>query len=181
MVAMLLPLAAMACQQGAAPAAPASERRFAPGTFTAVALDGPDHVRIVFGKAQSVVAHGDPASLARLSLAVSGTTLWITRSGLHLTPTPPAELVIETPVLHAALLSGSGSITADDVQAERFRAINSGDGALVVTGLGAGALVAGQSSGGTVRITGAVRDVSIEAGRDRIDLTGLKVVPWPAS
>jgi len=103
--------------------------------FSGVDLAGSSTVTIRAGGRQSVVVHADDNLLGQVTTQVHGTTLVIGTRG-SFTTNSPMRVQISVPSLEAVTLSGSGSgaITAGNIQARRLSVRLSGSGVVRASG-----------------------------------------------
>ena len=105
-----------------------NSRSYAVDGFTKVSLAGPDRVDVRVGPAFSVRADGDGDVLGVLRIRRDGDGLVVDRRpGIHFTG-QPAHVTVTLPVLRAAGLAGSGTMTVDRVQGDRFTVDAAGSG-----------------------------------------------------
>jgi Putative auto-transporter adhesin, head GIN domain len=104
-----------------------------PGAFSSVDLTGSSHVAIHAGGSQSVVVHADDNLLGQVTTQVHASTLMIGTRGSFTTSTP-MSVQISVPSLEAVTLSGSGAITAGNIQAPRLSVRLSGSGVVRASG-----------------------------------------------
>ena len=101
--------------------------------FSRVDLAGSSDVTIHAGAAQSVVVHADDNLLARVTTKVRAGTLVIATKG-SFTTSSPLTVVVSVPSLQALTVSGSGAITASNIQGARVSVRLSGSGAVRAAG-----------------------------------------------
>jgi len=101
--------------------------------FSRVDLAGGSDVTIHAGGRQSVVVHADDNLLARVTTQVRAGTLLIGTRG-SFTTSSPMTVVVSVPSLQALTLSGSGAITASNIQVARVSVRLSGSGAVHASG-----------------------------------------------
>ncbi len=163
------PVLAMIC---VAPA-PAAERAIGLTSFDRVRLEGPFAVEIRTGLGPGGRITGDPAALERIDLSVTGTTLVIRSDANGWGERPnagaktPVKLVLTTPALSTAVLSGGGTLSIDTMKAARVDLTLNGAGALSIGKLETAALSATLAGAGTLSIAGRAdkaRIVSSGAG-----------------
>jgi len=111
---------------------PATQARHV-AAFSSVALAGSSDVTIHAGAAQSVVAHADDNLLGQVTTQVRGGTLVIGTKG-SFTTSSPMTVEIGVPSLQALALSGSGALTASNIQGPRVSVRLSGSGAVHASG-----------------------------------------------
>ena len=101
--------------------------------FSGVNLAGSANVTIHAGAAQAVVVHADDNLLARVTTQVRAGTLVIRTRG-SFTTSSPMTIEIRVPSLQALTLSGSGALTASNIQGPRASVRLSGSGAVRASG-----------------------------------------------
>jgi len=101
--------------------------------FSSVALAGSSDVIIHAGAAQSVVVHADDNLLGRVTTQVRAGTLVIGARG-SFTTSSPMTVEVSVPSLQALALSGSGALTASNIQGPRMSVRLSGSGAVRASG-----------------------------------------------
>lgn len=144
-------------------------RNFAVGAFDAVALDGPDNVRIVYGPATTVSAIGDPNTLDKLDIRVVGNTLKIGRKGnswsIGWRDNGADPLVTVTmPLLRSVAVGGSGNMNVGRVEIDNFSAAIGGSGDLELASIKAKTVNFSIDGSGTLKAVGAVDDITMSAG-----------------
>jgi hypothetical protein len=181
-----------ACSVGAQPnQAQASghqgQRGFEVGEFRSVTLFGPHDVNVAVGGAPSVRAEGDSAALDGLDIRVENGTLRIgtQRNWSWSGPGGRVTVHVTVPSLENASVTGSGDLTIDRAEAERFAANVTGSGDLnigvlrarqadfSITGSG-GIDVDGDADEAEITITGS-GDADLESfqvGRARVRIMG---------
>jgi Putative auto-transporter adhesin, head GIN domain len=98
-------------------------------SFSSVDLRGSSDVTIHAGGARSVVVHADDNLLGQVTTQVHARTLVIGTRG-SFTTSSLMTVEITVPSLQALALSGSGAITASNIQAPRVSVRLSGSGAV---------------------------------------------------
>jgi hypothetical protein len=101
--------------------------------FTSVDLAGSNNVTVHVGGRQSVVVHADDNLLRRVITQVHAGTLTIGTTGSFTTKSP-MSVEISVPSLGALALSGSGVISAANIQAQRLSVTLSGSGIVRTSG-----------------------------------------------
>jgi Putative auto-transporter adhesin, head GIN domain len=101
--------------------------------FSSVDLTGSSNVTIQAGGRQSVIVHADDNLLSRVTTQVHAGTLKIGTTG-SFTTNSPMNVQISVPLLKALTLSGSGTITARNIQARRLSVRLSGSGVMRISG-----------------------------------------------
>jgi hypothetical protein len=104
------------------------------GEFTGVELGGSNNVVIRVGEEQSVVVKADDNLLDRVTTEVQSGTLVIGNTPGSFTTTTPMSVEVSVPTLDALLLSGSGNIVVDGVEAESLTVELPGSGTLTGSG-----------------------------------------------
>ena len=148
----------------------ASESRELAG-FDGLELSGSNIVVVHVGGAQKVVVHGDDNLLTRVTTVVSGNQLRIANRG-NFTAHTAMGVDVTVPALSAVTLSGSGMITIDGVNGQRFTAVLPGSGVLRVSGTTT-TLVANLSGSGDMELDAlTARDATATvSGSGRVALT----------
>jgi hypothetical protein len=194
-LSLLLALPIMACSAGNAASGETVEARgtgpsrdYDVAGFTQVDLRGSDDVDVRVGPAFSVRAQGPGDELDKLQIDRSGDTLRIGRKknfGMSWNSGPGVKVFVTMPRLSGAAVSGSGDMTVDRVEGERFAgevagsgslsigAIRVGDAALSVAGSGD---VIGAGSAGTLRMeiagSGDIDARQLTAAQARVSIAG---------
>jgi putative autotransporter adhesin-like protein len=101
--------------------------------FSRVDLAGSANVTIHAGAAQAVVVHADDNLLARVTTQVRAGTLVVGTRG-SFTTSSPMSVEVRVPSLQALTLSGSGALTASNIQSSRASVRLSGSGAVRASG-----------------------------------------------
>jgi hypothetical protein len=136
---------------------PMVQRSYQVGNFSEVEVAGPFDVTIHTGTAPSVNAHGNQKLLDRLVVEVKGDKLVIHPEQHHgffnwgWGPSGKADIAITVPSINAATLAGSGGISIDKVQGDRFEGQIAGSGNLRVDNLDVGELKLGIAGSGSAR------------------------------
>jgi hypothetical protein len=162
-------------------AGPVVERSYKVGDFNRVEVAGPFEVTIHTGAAPSVSAKGNQKLIERLEVEVRGDKLVVhpkERHGLFnfgWGTSGQGSLAITVPNLSAATLAGSGGITIDKVQGDRFEGQIAGSGDLRVDSVDVGALQLGiAGSGNAQAISGKAASAKYEImGSGGLDASGI--------
>src|SRR5690242_9487044 len=101
--------------------------------FSRVELAGSSDVTIQAGAAQSVVVHADDNLLGQVTTRVRAGTLVIGTKG-SFTTSSPMTVEIGVPSLEALAISGSGALTASNIQGPRVSVRLAGSGAVRASG-----------------------------------------------
>lgn len=170
--------------------ATASDRVFSVGSFEKVRVDGPFEVRIVTGASPGAKASGDRQIVERVSIAVAGTTLTVRLGSggwgeaFRKADASPPVITLSTPRLMTLAISagartsvnrmaaqqvgvsvtGSGSLTVDQVDADQFTASVLGAGLLQTGGRANRARLMTDGSGTIDASTMAVNDLTVLLG-----------------
>lgn len=181
--ALFLPLAACGngSDDGASQGAPAQgaggARTYAVADFSRVELRGPDDVDVRVGGAFSVRAEGDPKVLDRLKIEKSGDTLRVGRirsSGFYWGSDKGAKIYVTMPRIAGADLAGSGDLSVDRAQAQRFTASLAGSGDLSIAAIAAGSADLSIAGSGGIHAGGTADMLKIGiAGSGDVDAGGL--------
>ena len=185
--AMVIGLAAAATasascgQTRAEDAGPNVQRSFEVGTFERIHVAGPYDVRVKTGGGPSVSASGPERVMERLVVEVKGDRLLIHprkergifnwnwgRGGT-------ATIEVTAPQLREAMIAGSGGITVDRIQGERFEGSVAGSGDLNLDSLDVQALKLSIAGSGDLRArSGQARNAEYSiAGSGDIDASGV--------
>jgi len=111
---------------------PAAQTRKLPA-FGAVELAGSNIVTVAVGRPQSVVVHADSNLLDHVATSVVDGRLVISDVGSYSTRTP-MSVAVTVPSLSTLTLSGSGIVTAANVDAKAFTVALPGSGVLRASG-----------------------------------------------
>lgn len=131
--------------------------------FRAVTLTGSGAVTIQQGDAYSLVVEADDNILPLIETEVNGDTLHIGfRAGTNMVnPSRTIQYRITAPNVDEITISGSGTVRADTIVAERFSATISGSGELEIDALTVADLRIGVSGSGDVQVAGAAQTQQI--------------------
>ena len=102
-------------------------------TFGKVELVGANNVVVRTGRTQSVVVRGDDNLLGHVTTRVEAGALVIVTKGRFKTKRP-MSVGVNVPALEAVTLTGTGTITVQDLRARRLSVTLSGTGELRATG-----------------------------------------------
>ena len=159
----LLPLAACsgnARSEGTPPSGTGGNRTFAVDGFTGVDAAGPDDVDVRVGSGFSVRAEGDPKILDKIEIVKEGDTLKVRRKehsfswGIN---SKGAKVYITMPRMVAASTTGSGDMTVDHIDGEKFQASATGSGDLNIGSLGVQAVDLSITGSGSVGAAGTAK------------------------
>lgn len=185
MVAML-PLAA--CSTGdheVAATGKGSTRAFAVTDFTKVALKGSDDVEIKTGGAFAVHAEGPSAVLDKLLIERDGDILKIGRkssTGFNWGGHEGARVFVTMPQLALVKLTGSGDMSIDHVDGDRFDAAGTGSGSIRVASLTVREAAFSVTGSGDISAAGKAGKLDLAvAGSGDIDAGGLSADAAAAS
>lgn len=117
-------------------------------SFTAVDLAGSNDVRVTVGGGQAVVVHADDNLIDLVTTRVESGTLVVGTKG-SFTTRVPMSVKVTVPAIDAVVLSGSGVVSVDGVEADRLAVRVPGSGVLSVRGT-AGKLAVDLSGSGDV-------------------------------
>ena len=161
---------------GAAHAAPVTQDFPASG-FDKVIASGSEDITIVTGKPASVTATGAADRIARLRVAVDGSTLKIDHKSSRNWGRPEGDrvrIVITMPALLAVHGSGSGDIVADFGSGRAFAASSSGSGDLRINRIDSPSVTLRTSGSGDVTAAGQCTDAKVSiSGSGNMALAGL--------
>jgi len=153
---------------------PDGTMQFPVGAFDAVTLAGSDNVRVVTGPTASVVASGPADQLAKLEIAVEGSTLKIGRKreawGMNWNGGKGVTVTVTTPGIKAASIGGSGDLSVDRVRGGAFEGEIGGSGNLDLVDVDVKSATLSLAGSGNIRAVGkaAATEYSL-AGSGDID------------
>ena len=151
-------------------------RTYPVADFTRVELRGADSVDIRVGPGFSVRADGDPEVLDRLKITKEGDAIRIgrVRSEGWSWGGKNARISITMPALAGMSAAGSGDITADRVQGDRFKGATAGSGSLEVGELAVREAAFDLAGSGDVKASGRADALRVSiAGSGDVDAGGL--------
>ena len=157
-----------------------TQRSYQVGPFEGVALAGAQNVVVTVGGATSVRAEGDAETIERLEIKVEDGTLRVgmKRGNWNLgwsRDRQPVTVYVTTPRLSSAAVAGSGDMTVDRVEGERFAGAIAGSGDLEVGTLRVGAADFSIAGSGDIRARGTAGQLKASiAGSGDVDLAGLE-------
>lgn len=164
----LLPLAACSGpvrSEGTPPSGTGGNRSFAVDGFTGVDAAGPDDVDVRVGSGFSVRAEGDPRILDKLEIVKEGDTLMVRRKKRGFSwggnSDRGAKIYITMPRMTAASATGSGDMTVDHIDGEKFQADLTGSGDLKVGSIGVQAVALSVTGSGSLSTTGTAQTGSM--------------------
>jgi hypothetical protein len=165
MLLALLPLAACsgtARSEGTPSSGAGGNRTFAVNGFTSVDAAGPDDVDVRVGSGFSVRAEGDPKVLDKLEIVREGDTLKVRRknhSGFSWGNNSDhgAKIFITMPRMTAASTTGSGDMSVDHVDGDKFQASATGSGDLNIGSLSVQAVDLSVTGSGSLATAGTAR------------------------
>ena len=167
MLLALLPLAACsgtARSEGTPPSGTGGNRTFAVDGFTGVDAAGPDDVDVRVGSGFSVRAEGDPKVLDKLEIVKEGDTLMVRRKRHGFSwggdRDRGAKIYITMPRMTAASATGSGDMTVDHIDGEKFQADLTGSGNLDVGSIGVQSVALSVTGSGNLSTTGTAKSGS---------------------
>ena len=141
--------------------------------FEGLATVGPQNVVVTFGESHSVRWEGSPEALARVELAVEDGTLTIRprsgiRRGFNWSRRNTPTFYVTTPQLDSVSLAGSGDVSVDRIEGERFVGAIAGSGELSIAALQVDAVDFSIAGSGDVVAAGSARrtEVSILGSGD---------------
>lgn len=180
-LAALIPLAA--CGNGSddtpgiAGSGSGGARSYAVAGFTGVELGGSDNVDVRVGAGFSVRAEGDAKPLDRLRIRKVGDTLRIDRrkqDGFNWSKGTPVKVYVTMPRLATASVAGSGDMTVDRVEGQKFDASVAGSGKLALGTLAVDAAEVNIAGSGTMQAAGQAKSLEINiAGSGDLDAAKL--------
>ncbi|WP_375427569.1 head GIN domain-containing protein [uncultured Sphingomonas sp.] len=177
---LLLTLPLIACSANAAGTDETGEARgtgpsrdYTMSGFSAVDLRGSDDVEVRVGPAFSVRAQGPAKELDKLEITRSGDTLRIGRkrtTGMNWSDGEGVKVFVTMPRLAGAAVSGSGDMTVDRVEGDRFEGGVAGSGSLAIGVMRAGDVSLSVAGSGDVVGAGTARTLRMDiAGSGDID------------
>jgi hypothetical protein len=101
--------------------------------FTAIDLTGASDVTVRVGAKQTVRVQADENLIDRVKTGVQNGVLVVSERGTFVR-TLPMSVEVTVPTLESARLIGSGMISVEGIQAQRFTAELAGSGILTITG-----------------------------------------------
>ncbi|WP_109798125.1 MULTISPECIES: head GIN domain-containing protein [Novosphingobium] len=142
---------------------------------TAIALLGPDNVRVVRGDSLAISVEGEGAD--RLRFALGKGQLGIAREGWKIgQEARPATITVTLPMLKDLVLAGSGEIIADELRGEEAKIVIAGTGLVEARAIDAGKLGVDVVGSGTLRAAGKARTLDMTvAGSGDAEMDGLNV------
>lgn len=185
LAALALPLAACTISSGGdddgtpgvAAQGSGGTRTYAVADFTEVELRGAEDVDIRVGPGFSVRADGDAEVLDHLKIAKVGNALRVShvRTKGWSWNGRAAKIAITMPQLAGVAAAGSGDVTVDRVQGQRFEGEGAGSGSLSIGQLAVDQASFSLAGSGDVKAAGQVRALEINiAGSGDVDAGGLK-------
>jgi len=154
-----------------------ASRSFVATGFTGVKLAGSDDVVVTRGDKFSVVATGPQDVLDKLDIAVKNGVLVIGRAGgmMHRYTDDGARVAVTLPRLDRAELTGSGTLSIDQAEADAVNLVLSGSGDLAVDAVTAKAMAIAMAGSGdlTVKAGKADRGEVSLAGSGDVDVNGV--------
>ena len=181
---ILVPLAA--CSVGADTSGPGvagsgngTTRTYAVSDFSALALRGSDDVDVRVGTGFSVRAEGASKELDRIKIERVGDTLRIgrkKRSGLDWGGSSENVTVYVTmPRIVGTTIAGSGNMTVDRVEGQRFTIDAAGSGNLTVAMLAVREAKVSMAGSGDIALKGSADRLTVDiAGSGDVDAAGVK-------
>ena len=164
---------------GVAGSGSGTTRTFAVADFTGLALRGSDDVDVRVGTGFSVRAEGPSKELDKLRIERVGDTLRIGRknqSGFNWgNNDDDVKVFVTMPMVNAAAIAGSGDMTIDRVEGQRFDGDTAGSGNLTVSALAVRTAKLAIAGSGNMTLKGSADrlDISI-AGSGDVDASGVK-------
>lgn len=182
--ATLTPVVLAACSIGSSgdadaqgPGVPASgsgnARTFAVADFDAIDLRGADDVDVRVGSGFSVRAEGASDVLDRLRVERDGKALRIGRRnerGMRWGGGGTVRVLVTMPRIAGARVSGSGDVSIDRVEGERFDGAIAGSGGLAIAAMQVNAASLSIAGSGDVKVAGTARRLVVDiAGSGNVD------------
>lgn len=148
-------------------------RSYAVADFSGVELAGSDNVDVRVGAGFSVRAEGDPKQLERLRIRKIGEKLQIDRrkeAGFHWSKGDAVKIHVTMPRIASAGVSGSGDMTVDRIEGQKFDASVAGSGKLALAALAVDAAEMNIAGSGTLQAAGQAKRLEVNiAGSGDID------------
>jgi len=167
-----------ASEPGAGGSGSGTSRTFAVADFTALSLRSSDDVDVRVGTGFSVRAEGPRAELDKLKIERVGATLRIGRkdgNGFSWGSTDAVKVFVTMPRVAAAAIAGSGDMTIDRVEGQRFDGDTAGSGNLDVALLGVREAKLSIAGSGDMTLKGTADRLTVSiAGSGDIDASGVK-------
>ena len=138
----------------------AADRRYSVTDFDRIVVDGPWRVTLATGKAPSATATGSNGAIDRLSLEVEGRTLRIrrsTRGGFD--DAGPVEIKVSTHDLRGASVNGPAVLAIDKARGLKLDLGLSGSGSLSLAQVEADNLVLGLVGSGRISVAGKAKSL----------------------
>jgi hypothetical protein len=164
----------------AAPLA-AAERNYTVTDFDRVRVEGPFQITVTTGSAVTARAEGDPRALDALVLRVDGRTLVVRMGGNGWggypgeTPSSP-RISLTAPSLRAAVVTGGAVLSISGMKAPRVDLSLTGSGSIAAWSIEADRLVASLMGTGRLEMAGRALTASVASGgAGDIDASGLVV------
>ncbi len=179
----LVPLAACSVDSGAsgpgvAGSGSGTTRTFAVADFTGLSLRGSDDVDVRVGTGYSVRAEGPSAELDKLKIERVGDTLRIgrkNRSGFSWGSSDDVKVYVTMPRIATATIAGSGDMTIDRVEGQRFDGDTAGSGSLNIAMLGVREAKVAIAGSGDMTLKGTAERLTVDiAGSGNVDASGVK-------
>ena len=164
---------------GVAGSGTGTTRSYPVADFTGLALRGSDDVDVRVGTGFSVRAEGPSKELDKLRIERVGDTLRIGRksqSGFNWgSNDDDVKVFVTMPMVSAAAIAGSGDMTIDRVEGQRFDGDTAGSGNLSVAALAVRTAKLAIAGSGNMTLKGSADrlDISI-AGSGDVDASGVK-------
>jgi Putative auto-transporter adhesin, head GIN domain len=180
-------LAACSAASSAEDKSPQTRRSFAFSNFDAVALQGPDTVKIVEGAAFSVVATGPAKTLEKIEISLKDGALKIDRkrqSGMswYSNEGKGVLVTVTMPSIKSASIGGSGDMDVDTPVTGDFEGAIGGSGDMRIAKVSGKSIDLSIGGSGNIQAKGVADtgDFSI-AGSGNIDASGLMLATVAAS
>lgn len=133
--------------------------------FTTVALAAAGDVDVRVGPAYSVTATGAPEALDKLKVTRDGDTLKLARQrGVTWGNSGKVHFTVTMPRIQGADIGGSGTITVDRVEGERFEGNIGGSGTLDIRGLNVRKVAFAIGGSGDVAAAGRAGELEVSIG-----------------
>ena len=151
------------------------------GPFEGVALAGAQNVVVTVGSAPSVRAEGDAETIERMEIKVEDGTLRVgMKRGNRLNidwsrDRPPVTVYVTMPSITSAAVAGSGDMTVNRVEGDRFSGSIAGSGDLEIAMLRVGAADFSIAGSGDIRAQGSIGKLNAAiAGSGDMDMAGVE-------
>lgn len=156
----------------------AREMTYQAANFDQISTVGPQDVRVTRGDAFAVRAEGSPRALAQLEAVVVNGKLTIQpKHGFNWgnwRSLQPATFYVTLPKLEAVAVAGSGDVSVDRIEGERFDGSIAGPGSLAIAAMAVGDASFSIGGQGDVTVAGTAKNTHVSiAGTGEVQGGGL--------